>query len=44
MKLFPGAVLPNGWTLQTIQPESVELRQGDDTITIDLGKNLLDTP
>jgi type III secretion system YscD/HrpQ family protein len=44
MKLFPGAVLPNGWTLQTIQPESVELRQGDDTITIDLGKNLLETP
>ena len=44
MKLFPGAVLPNGWTLQAIQPESVELRQGDDTITIDLGKNLLDTP
>jgi type III secretion system YscD/HrpQ family protein len=43
-KLFPGAVLPNGWTLQTIQPESVELRQGDNTITIDLGKNLLDTP
>lgn len=43
-KLFPGAVLPNGWTLETIQPESVELRQGDNTITIDLGKNLLDTP
>jgi type III secretion system YscD/HrpQ family protein len=43
-KLFPGAVLPNGWTLQTIQPESVELRQGDASITIDLGKNLLETP